>query len=286
VRCVAGRANAVESGADGSLIRAVAACVASDRVGQPPPASPPWHALLFSLFCLLSPLCQPARADYVGEVWRGGEFVAPLSVSADDCGGSCWVADTANGQVVRLAYYYTLIFTGDSGRITVDGVSHALPRAEDIAIGSLVTLEAVPEAASEFLGWSGDFSGATTPMTITADADYIIGVEFTGAGHARALTASGEGTILVDGVEQVTPWSARFEPGTSVTLEPLPAEGWRFARWAGDPAGQGNPAAIVMDGDKQIEACFAAALADVPPGRDCRARPDGSLHCAGVRSTQ
>jgi len=460
VRCVAGRADAVASDADGSLSKAVAACVASDREGPPPASSPPWHALLFCLFCLLSPLCQPARAEYVGEVWRGGEFVAPLSVSADDRGGSCWVADgdggavvrlaedgaelwrgtwsdrpsslsanwgdgscwiadadagqvvhlaadgnelwrgtgfgrpsslsansldgscwvadseggqvvhlaadgaelwrgtgfgspvsvsvlvwdgscwvadagsgevvhlaqdgaelwrggafsspvsvsvsmrdwtcwvadtgssqvvhvatdgtelsrsggfsspasvatnagegtcwvadtdlgqvvllgpdgsewwrgtgfaspshlaanhldwscwvadTANGHIVRLAYYYTLTFTGDSGQITVDGVSHALPWAEDIVIGSLVTLEAVPDATSDFLGWSGDFSGAANPMTITADADYTTGVEFSGAGPALPLAARGEETILVNGVER--------DPGSSAERAALP----------------------------------------------------------------
>ena len=128
--------------------------------------------------------------------------------------GSCWVADATNGQVVRLAYYYTLTFTGDSGQIAVDGVSHALPWAEDSVIGSLVTLEALPDATSDFLGWSDDFSGAANPMTITADADYTIGVDFSGAGHALALAASGEGTILVNGVER--------DPGSSAERAALP----------------------------------------------------------------
>ena len=133
-------------------------------------------------------------------------------------------------------------------------------------IGSAVTLEALPDAACDFVGWSGDFSGTTNPMTVTADADYTIGVGFTGAGHALTLGASGQGTILVDGVERVTPWSARFEPGASVTLEALPAVEWRFEQWAGGPAGRADPASIVMDGDKEAEACFAAAFADVPDG--------------------
>jgi hypothetical protein len=133
-------------------------------------------------------------------------------------------------------------------------------------LGAAVTLEALPDATRDFLGWSGDFSGTTNPMTITTDADYTIGVDFTGAGHALTLAASGQGTILLDGVEQVTPWSARFEPGTSVTLEAVPADGWRFEGWAGDPAAQANPASIIMDGDRDAEARFAIAFADVPDG--------------------
>jgi len=198
------------------------------------------------------------------EWWRGGGFASPSDLTANHADWSCWVADTGNGQVVRLAYVYTLTFTGAGGQVAVNGVTHSLPWVEGFGMGSPVTVEALPDATSDFTGWFGDFSGTTNPMAIVADADYVIGLEFAAAGHALTLDASGQGRILVDGVERVTPWSATFEPGVDVTVEALPASGWRFAGWAGDAESQASLASIAMDGDKQIEACFAASFLDVP----------------------
>ena len=37
------------------------------------------------------------------ELWRGGGFHYPVSVSVNPTDGSCWVADEVNDQVVHLA---------------------------------------------------------------------------------------------------------------------------------------------------------------------------------------
>jgi len=61
--------------------------------------------LLFTLTPLLI-LClsaTPAPAETVTEVWRGGGFDGPHSVSVNPTDGSCWVADYYHNQVVHLA---------------------------------------------------------------------------------------------------------------------------------------------------------------------------------------
>ena len=55
---------------------------------------------------------QPAVAEQVVEVWRGGGFSSPQCVSANPRDGSCWVADTDNNQVVHLAQDGTELWRG------------------------------------------------------------------------------------------------------------------------------------------------------------------------------
>jgi DNA-binding beta-propeller fold protein YncE len=46
------------------------------------------------------------------ELWRGGGFNRPVSVSVNPNDGSCWVADTYNNQVVHLVILKPVIAQG------------------------------------------------------------------------------------------------------------------------------------------------------------------------------
>ena len=72
------------------------------------------------------------------------------------------------------------------------------------------------------------------------------------------LTGSGTGIVIVNGTERAFPWSGAFAPGSSVTLEAVPATatGWVFGGWSGDLSGSTNPAVLVMDGNKAVAAQF------------------------------
>lgn len=63
-------------------------------------------------------------------------------------------------------------------------------------------------------------------------------------------SATKHGTVVMD------PPGGRYGAGTMVKLIPVPDEGYRFAYWAGDIRDVRDPAYLVMDRDKRIEAGF------------------------------
>ncbi len=80
------------------------------------------------------------------------------------------------------------------------------------------------------------------------------------------------GTISLD------PPGGRYEAGTSVTVTATPAAGYRFDGWAGALNGSDNPAVVVMDADKSVEACFAR---NTPPDVTVTS-PEPDAYVAGV----
>jgi len=71
------------------------------------------------------------------------------------------------------------------------------------------------------------------------------------------LTVNGSGgAVSVDGTAQSLPWSETFACGSSVSLEGVADEHHVFAGWSGDLAGDENPTALTIDGDKTVTVSF------------------------------
>ncbi|MDP7318736.1 MAG: hypothetical protein QGH12_11230, partial [SAR324 cluster bacterium] len=69
--------------------------------------------------------------------------------------------------------------------------------------------------------------------------------------------AQGSGTV------SVSPEAASYAPGTQVTLNAKPSEGYMLGSWSGDASGETNPLTVTMDGNKIIRADFAEIPATV-----------------------
>ena len=164
-------------------------------------------------------------------------------------------ADKAVGTAFTQLQH-TLSLTGSNGQVKVNGTAQPLPWSDSFSWGSVVALEAVPEAGYEFGGWSGDLTGNTNPTTITVDADKAVGAAFTQLQHTLSLTGS-NGQVKVNGTPQPLPWSGTFSWGTLVTLEAVPDAGYEFSGWSGDLSGNENPTAISIDSDKMVDVGFA-----------------------------
>jgi hypothetical protein len=146
------------------------------------------------------------------------------------------------------------------GAVSVDGTPRALPWSGLFAIGSPVTLEALPDSGWQFDGWSGDVSDSANPTTITIEADAAVTANFAEVQYALSLSGDGAGSVLVDGAVCSLPWSSSFVVGSMVTLQAVPDAGWQFDGWSGGLAGDDNPAAVVVDGDTSIAARFSQLL--------------------------
>jgi uncharacterized repeat protein (TIGR02543 family) len=199
------------------------------------------------------------------ELWRGGGFSTPQSVSVNPTDNSCWVADWGNSQIAHLAITaYELSLDGAHGDIAVNGMVHELPYALMADVGATVALEALPHPFYEFTGWSGDLAGTENPTIITMDSDRSVTANFAIIQHVLSLTGVGDGSVAVDGVIHSLPWSGPLDAGTVVVLEALPDDCWLFEYWywlgdLGDLTGDVNPVNVEILGDLSIVANFASA---------------------------
>ena len=92
------------------------------------------------------------------------------------------------------------------------------------------------------------------------------------ANYTLSVTNDGHGTVTV------SPESATYEYGTTVTLTPVPNSGYQFAYWSGanaeDPTDNGNGTwSLFMDSDKVITANFSLQPVNVAPNPPMLVQP-------------
>jgi uncharacterized repeat protein (TIGR02543 family) len=125
------------------------------------------------------------------------------------------------------------------------------PDAAEYVEGTSVELTATPAVGWHFVGWTGDATGTTNPLTVVMDAGKNITATFAIDTHSLDVTTIGSGTVTKN------PDQAEYDYGTSVELTATAAPGWHFTGWSGDATGSDNPVTVVVDGDKAVTATFA-----------------------------
>ena len=72
------------------------------------------RSALVALCVLACPLALQGvgQAEQVVQLWRGGGFSTPMSVSANSSDGSCWIADYGHGQVVHVDHTGATLWRG------------------------------------------------------------------------------------------------------------------------------------------------------------------------------
>jgi hypothetical protein len=169
---------------------------------------------------------------------------------------------------------------GTHGSVTLD------PPGGVYDVGSVVTLEAIPEAGFLFAGWSGDLSNGANPAVLLMDADKSVAASFTPAVTVDVTPPSG-GSVVLD------PPGGVYPLGTTVQVTAIPDAVSLFRGWSGDLSGMENPATLVLDGDKSLEARGGwrrhpgPAGPDLPAGQrrhvDREPGPGPALHRLGGR---
>ena len=159
-----------------------------------------------------------------------------------------------------------------AGVPNVVGLTQAV--AATIITGAGLTVGAVTE----------EYSAVPAGQVISQDPEAAAQV---GAGTAVALVVS-KGpqyslTVNVTGQGWVTldPSGGKYNAGTVVTVNVLPADGWLFGHWAVDLAGEDAPAQITVTKNANIEAVFTEVLRGntrftQPAGIETFELPDGT----------
>lgn len=115
---------------------------------------------------------------------------------------------------------------------------------------------------------------ATTSYQITGLAPsttyYVALTAFNLAGFESGFSEEAHATTLADGVAhyalavaaspseggEVSPAAGNYNDGQQVSVQAIPAAGWRFDHWGGDAAGSNNPVTVTMHANRSITAYF------------------------------
>ena len=124
--------------------------------------------------------------------------------------------------------------------------------------GTMVTLQALPDAGSTFTGWSGACTG-TGSCTVTLSQARSVTAGFALQRPTLTVTKAGTGSGTVKstptGVNCGSSCSATFNSGTSVSLTATPNLRSTFAGWSGACTGTGT-CTVTVTQSKSVTATF------------------------------
>ena len=163
------------------------------------------------------------------------------------------------------------------------GTVSASPDLPSYSHGTTVTLTANPAAGYHFVGWSGDTSGSSNPVTLTMDGNKSVTATFAINQYTLDVSVVGTGSV------SKSPDLPTYAHGSLVSLQALPGAAQHFVGWSGDVTGSTNPTTLYMDAAKQVTATFAinqfpVAVTVVGNGTVARS-PDQPLYDQGSSVT-
>lgn len=201
------------------------------------------------------------------------------------CGGDDITATDAQGTAI-----ITVVASGDgSGRVTSGpaGIECGEDCAEEVGAGATITLIAVADDGSTFMGWTGGGCSGTDPCTVTVDGNVEVEAAFAADGTLSVVLAGdGDGIVTASpgGIAcspQVSDCSEAYDLGTVVTLVATPGLGSIFTGWSGECSGA-TACEVTVDQARAVTANFgldshtltveaagAGAVTSAPAGIDC-----------------
>lgn len=138
-----------------------------------------------------------------------------------------------------------------------------------------VTLNAVADAGSTFVGWSGGGCSGTGLCTVLMTAPTSVSATFTLNQYTLTVSKAGAGTGTVTsapaGINCGATCSALFDYGTTVVLTATPAAGSAFAGWSGGGCSGTGSCTVSMTAASTVSATFTTTTFAVAGGWNCAA---------------
>ena len=185
-------------------------------------------------------LSATPAAGYAFSHWSGG-----LSGSANPANLTVDADLTITAHFTALPQYPLPVTVDGAGSVSLN------PPGGSYAIGTNVSLNAMPDTGYAFSHWSGDLSGSANPANLITSGAHNVTAHFTALPQYNlSVLAAGSGTVALD------PPGGLYYQGDIVMLTAQPDSGYGFVNWSGDLGGIDNPATITIDGDKTITAHF------------------------------
>ena len=202
-----------------------------------------------------SPLIDSATGsyDYIINDMDGQTRVGSFDIGADQMSSDSIEVRPLTGSDVgpdwlNLVDLPAFIVTSSNGMgtVTLD------PDTNIFVNGDTVIISAIPDPGWTFSEWNGDISGTDNPQTVVVNGDMYISAVFTPPLQYQIYQ-----WIVGTGSIEYEPQGPMYEPGTSVEITAIPADGWTFSHWSGHWAGSNNPYTVVMDSSLAITANFS-----------------------------
>ncbi|GAC1536015.1 MAG: hypothetical protein NVS2B9_01580 [Myxococcales bacterium] len=136
--------------------------------------------------------------------------------------------------------------------------------ANSVAEGSRVSLSALPDAGSVFVGWTQGCTGTGSCEVLLA-GDEQVSASFTRQSqigkHVLAVVKTGSGTVqsLPGAISCGSACTAAFDQDAKVSLAASPDAGWTFAGWGGACSGAGG-CSVSLAADATVYATFRAVV--------------------------
>lgn len=138
-----------------------------------------------------------------------------------------------------------------------------------------VTLAAAPAAGWYFGGWQGDVTGLTNPITINVTKNMNVTALFVQTFSINAsVNPAGGGSVTLN------PPGPTYTPGTQVTVQATPNDGYAFTGWSGDLTGSNPTETVTVNKNLTIVANFAAGQYTF----NATAGPNGTVNWAPKKS--
>jgi hypothetical protein len=227
-------------------------------------------------FDLDTTIVLTANASY-GSVFTGwsgggcsGEAPCTLTMSA---------AKTVQANFVPgYVLYVTTDQTYGTGKVTSTpaGIDCGATCRAAISPGGSVTLTAIPDAGSLFVGWSGDSCSGTAPCIVAMNQPRNVKATFVVAPRRISVGKTGTGDGVVTSTNGTivcgSTCDANFSPAVGIELVAIPVQGSAFVGWSGGCTGSGN-CIISQTNDVVVTAIFNRVKSTL--GRTTDANNDG-----------
>jgi len=238
------------------------------------------HEIVYSR-TVLNVGTQMRRFNLTNEVeWTVFGGAVRVSDLAARTNGSVWVAGRYQGDAGLGTKPFTPPIIGDDGlffgrRALIKPLILLDPQSSTNVIGTFVRLYPEVDDADSRMQYQWYKDGLILPDKTNSTLDFPEVALTDVGGYSVALTnvdggtnsavaqlavvyaistaTSGQGTVVVD------PAGPKFEPGTTVELRAIPAEGYEFTGWTGGVEGMSplsNPVRLVMNQNRRVQANF------------------------------
>ena len=173
-------------------------------------------------------------------------------------------------------HYALAVAASGPGAMTLD------PPGGLYAVGSEVTVSALADPDSAFVGWSGDLAGTDNPQLVVMNADQAATAHFATLFDVSVET-TGPGAVTLD------PPGGTYPAGSVVTVAAAPELGAILDAFGGSLSGAENPQLLTVAGDETVTASFSLAFfeltATASPGGSVSVDPPTGPYPAGTAVT-
>jgi hypothetical protein len=189
---------------------------------------------------------------YVGVVTNTATLMMTNEPDVDNTNNFAVVTTT-----VEMVQYGINLGTNGTG----SGMIETDPVGPLFDYGTVVTLTAVPDTNSSFIGWSGDVTGTDSIITVLMDMTKTITATFALNQYTLTVAKDGPGTGAVQsdpaGIDCGPTCAADFDAGTVITLTATADPGSTFVGWSGDVTSTDSVIQVTLDMAMNVTATFA-----------------------------